>query len=246
MQGMPRTQSCSYHKRKPCLAKCWYDEITVVKHDGKQICLPCPLCSDEFGLTKPCGSVVTDGAIPRCELPILGKTFVDQQGVLQSCKICSIGQKVLANCSTKSNTICGECMPGFYLNDHSKTCEECFWCCGFSDSRSIVNCIREGMASSENSQGLATQPRSPSLGLNEQFGQLQTVEQENYKVNSNELDKVTTVVVLSICFFLIWKAISRPLPEGNYHCPFPNEVHNCELMEKKDCAESTETSSHSG
>ncbi|XP_022799462.1 uncharacterized protein LOC111337437 isoform X1 [Stylophora pistillata] len=238
---MPRTHSCSYHKRKPCIPKCWYDEIMVIKHDGKQICLPCPVCSDEFGLTKPCGSVVTDGAIPKCELPILGKTFVDQQGVLQSCKVCSIGQKVLANCSAKSNTICGECKPGFYLNDHLKTCEECLWCCGYSDSRSIVDCIKQGMAFSEEYRGLAIEPPVSSLGLNEQFAQLQTVEKGNYEVKSLEFDEVVTLILISLCFFLVSVGISSkriPILESNDHCPFPIEGNDCQLTGKKESSES--------
>ncbi|KAJ7327370.1 hypothetical protein OS493_027060 [Desmophyllum pertusum] len=109
-QGMPHAQICSYHKRKPCMAKCWYDEITVVKHDGKNSCLPCPVCSNDFGLTKPCGCFIHDhDVLPKCERPTLGKTFVNQQGILKSCKICSTGQEVVVNCSANSDTICGGC-----------------------------------------------------------------------------------------------------------------------------------------
>lgn len=149
-QGMPHAQICSYHKRKPCMAKCWYDEITVVKHDGKNSCLPCPVCSNDFGLTKPCGCFIHDhDVLPKCERPTLGKTFVNQQGILKSCKICSTGQEVVVNCSANSDTICGGCKSGFYFNDLSKSCEECFWCCSRSDSRKIVKCIREGLIFAE-------------------------------------------------------------------------------------------------
>lgn len=148
-QGMPHTQMCSYHKSKRCKSKCWYDEMTVKKHGGKHSCLPCPICSSELGLTKPCGGFIYDEVVPKCEHPTLGKTFVNQQGILQSCKNCSPGQEVIVNCSAKSDAICGGCKPGFYFNDLSKTCEECFWCCSYSDSKQIKKCIRGGILFAE-------------------------------------------------------------------------------------------------
>lgn len=148
-QGMPHTQACSYSKSKHCRSKCGYDEITVKMHGGKHRCLPCPVCSSEFGLTKPCGGFLYDEVVPKCEPPTLGKRFINQQGVLQSCKNCSPGQEVIVNCSAKSDTICGGCRPGFYFNDLSKSCEECFWCCSYIDSKQIKNCIRRGMLFAE-------------------------------------------------------------------------------------------------
>ena len=220
-QGMPRTQACSYHKRKPCMAKCWYDEITVVKHDGKQVCLPCPVCSNDFGLTKPCGGFISDGVIPNCERPILGKTFVNQQGILQFCKICSTGQNVIADCSAKSDTICGGCKPGFYFNDLSKTCEECFWCCRYSDSKNVMECIRKGMMFAEHHQAsVLGLPFVSSLDVSEQSGELLAKEQETYPVVYLKLDEVTAnaIAVGLVCVLFLLTAfnfISKRKDFGN-------------------------------
>jgi len=123
--------------------------MTVKNHGGKYSCLPCPICSSGLGLTNPCGGFVYDKVVPKCEHPTLGKTFVNQQGILQSCTNCLPGQEVIVNCSAKSDTICGGCKPGFYFNDLSKSCEECFWCCSYSDSKQIKRCIRGGMLFAE-------------------------------------------------------------------------------------------------
>lgn len=244
-QGMPRTQACSYHRKKPCLAKCWYDEITVVRDDGEQICLPCPACSDEFGLTKPCGGFVTDGAIPKCERPMVGKTFVNQHGTLQSCKICAIGQNIVANCSTKSDTICGECEPEFYLNDKSNTCEECFWCCRHNDRKSFIDCIKEVMMLKEPFSGLGLQLLFSSFALNSQSGWLQTTKQESSLVEYVKLDAFTAFII-GLCVGLIVYHISKRQGQtlkGKGRCPFLNNLekgHGLSL-EKKDPSESTET-----
>ena len=148
-QGMPHIQTCSYYKSKHCRSKCWFDEMTVKKHGGKHSCLPCPICSSDLGLTKPCGGFLYNEVVPKCEPPTLRKTFINQQGILQSCKNCSLGQEVIVNCSAKSDTICGSCQPGFYFNDVSKSCEECFWCCSYSDSKQIKKCIRGGLLFAE-------------------------------------------------------------------------------------------------
>ena len=144
-QKVPRTQTCSYQKGKSCGSKCWYDEITVVKGDGKYSCQPCPVCSKEHGLTVPCGSTVNDKKLVACQSPTLGKTFINQQGIIQPCTICSPGQEVTTNCSSKVDTKCGGCRQGFYYNYHSKSCQECFWCCNYIDSENVMKCIRDSM-----------------------------------------------------------------------------------------------------
>ncbi|RMX53360.1 hypothetical protein pdam_00018690, partial [Pocillopora damicornis] len=97
---------------------------------------------------------------------MVGKTFVNQHGTLESCKICAIGQNIVANCSTKSDTICGGCEPGFYLNDKSNTCEECFWCCNHNDRKSFMDCIKEVMMLKESFSGLGLQLLFSSFALN--------------------------------------------------------------------------------
>lgn len=203
-QGMPRTQSCSYQKSKPCRSKCWYDEMTIKKHGGKHSCLPCPVCSDEFGLTKPCGSFIYDDVVPTCECPTLGKTFINQQGILQSCKTCSTEEEVLVNCSAKSDTICGRCNPGFYLNDKSKSCEECFWCCSHGDSQKIKNCIREGMLFVEFYH--STLPRQLLLPLQVNMQPHQVNQKEGYLIEFLELGKSKvspSVAVLVVLLILV-------------------------------------------
>lgn len=201
-QGMPHVQTCSYYKSKRCRSKCWFDEMTVKKHGGKQSCLPCPICSSELGLTKPCGGFLYDEVVPKCEHPTLGKTFVNQQGILQSCKHCLPGQEVIVNCSGKSDTICGGCKPGFYFNDLSKSCEECFWCCSYSDRKQIKKCIRGGMLFAEfYHTSLPTQLLS-SLHVNMQSAQ---VNQEQgclkgfLKIDKSSLSVIAmTLVVLAL------------------------------------------------
>ena len=165
-QKIPRTQTCRYQKKKPCGSKCGYDEITVLKRDRKKTCQLCPVCSKEHGLNVPCGSVVHEEMLIRCESPTLGKTFVNQQGILQSCSICSPGQEVVGNCSSTFDTKCGGCKHGFFYNYHSKSCQECFWCCGHSDSDTIIKCIREGMLSVERTKEF--QIRQSRLSLRDQ------------------------------------------------------------------------------
>ena len=144
-QGLPRSQTCSYQQRKSCASKCWYDEITVLNRDGKRhSCQLCPICSKNMGLTVPCGSITGEDKFIGCELPTLGKTFLNFQGVIQSCSICPPGQGVVANCSHKSDTSCGGCKEGFYYNPLSGSCQECFLCCSLSDSDAIMQCIKEG------------------------------------------------------------------------------------------------------
>ncbi|XP_022798274.1 uncharacterized protein LOC111336429 isoform X2 [Stylophora pistillata] len=244
-QGMPRAQACRYHKKKPCSAKCWYDEITVVKNDGEQICLPCPLCSEEFGLTKPCGSVVTDGAIPKCELPILGKKFVNQHGILQSCKSCAIGEDVVANCSIKSDTICSECKLGFYLNDQTNICEECFWCCRHSDSKNFMDCIKEARMFAEPFSGLGLHLLFSPFVLNRQSGQLQTAKQGSPLVEYIKLDTFRATL-LGLGFILILFHITskrKPTLNSKYQCPFLNNLETKDSLSlgKKDPHEGTET-----
>ncbi|PFX12046.1 uncharacterized protein LOC111318904 isoform X2 [Stylophora pistillata] len=243
-QGMPRAQACRYRKKKPCSAKCWYDEITVVKNDGEQICLPCPLCSDEFGLTKPCGSVVTDGAIPKCELPIVGKKFVNQHGILQSCTNCALGQNTVENCSTKSDTICGECKLGFYLNAQSNTCEECFWCCRHSDSKSFIDCIKEARTFAETFSGLGLHLFYSPFVLNRQSGKLHTEQHGGSLVEYVKLDTFTaTLIGLGFALVLFHITKRRPMLDSEHQCPFLNKLETKRglPMGKKDLPESAET-----
>ena len=155
-QAISRSQTCRYQKRKPCGSKCWFDKITVLRRDGKHSCRSCPACSKESGLTVPCGSVVREETFIGCERPTLGKTFVNQQGILQSCNICSPGQDVTQNCSLNADTKCGECKKGFYYNYYSKTCQECFSCCNHMYTDNIMECIRKRMPFSELNNGFLT------------------------------------------------------------------------------------------
>ena len=114
-QRLPRTQTCSYHNRNPCGSKCWYDEITVLNPDGKHSCQPCPVCSKDMGLTVPCGGLVRDEMLIGCERPTIGKTFVNQQGVLQSCNTCSSGRGVKAIVHTNLLQSPFKRLPGVFL-----------------------------------------------------------------------------------------------------------------------------------
>ena len=250
-QGMPPTQSCSYHKSKPCRSKCWYDEMTVKKHGGKHSCLPCPVCSNEFGLTKPCGGVIYDDVVPKCERPTLGKTFINQQGILQTCKTCSTGEEVVVNCSAKSDTICGGCKPGFYYNDQSKSCEECFWCCSHSDSQTIKNCIREGMLFAESYR---TSLPSWQLLLPLQANmheQGQVTQEQGYLMGFLKLDKTISVsgTFLIMFLFLAIHFIQRRKDYGSKEANIENTNHEtmeCMPPQKKCLPENIETEQTNG
>ena len=170
-QKIPRTQTCRYQKKKPCGSQCGYDAITVLKRDGKYTCQLCPVCSKEHGLNVPCGSTAHEEILIKCESPTLGKTFVSQQGILQSCSICSPGQEVIVNCSSKFDTKCGGCKQGFFYNYHLKSCQEYFWCCGHSDSDTVTKCIREGMLSAERTKEFQTKQSLLSLQVPTQSAQ---------------------------------------------------------------------------
>ena len=145
VRGYLPVKHVATQERKSCTSKCWYDEITVLKRDGKRhSCQLCPVCSKNMGLTVPCGTITSEDKFIGCELPTLGKTFLNFQGVIQSCSICPPGQGVVANCSYKSDTSCGGCKEGFYYNPLSGSCQECFLCCSLSDSDAIIQCIKEG------------------------------------------------------------------------------------------------------
>ena len=145
-QKISRDQICGYRKRKLSGPNCWYDEITVLKRNGKHSCQACPVCSKVSGLTVPCGSIVREGISIACERPTDGTTFVDKDGVLRPCSVCSPDQEVIRNCSSHFDTQCGRCKQGFFYNSYSKTCQECFSCCNHIGSDDIINCIRKGMS----------------------------------------------------------------------------------------------------
>lgn len=155
-QGIVRSQTCRYQKRKPCASKCWYDEITVVKRDGKRRCQRCPVCSKDSGLTVPCGSVVREEELIACARPTLGETFVNEQGILKFCSRCSPGQELIVNCSSKLDTKCGGCKKGYFYNYLLRTCQECYGCCNLIFSDDIMKCIRERMLFAERNNVLLT------------------------------------------------------------------------------------------
>lgn len=249
-QGMPHTQSCSYHKSKPCRSKCWYDEMTVKKHGGKHSCLPCPVCSNEFGLTKPCGGFIYDDVVPKCERPTLGKTFINQQGILQSCKTCSTGQEVVVNCSAKSDTICGGCEPGFYFNDQSKNCEECFWCCSHSDSQKIKNCIRKGMLFAEFYHTFLPSHLLLPLQVNMQHGHFN--QEQGYLMGFLKLDKTISVsgaFLIMFLFLAISFIVQRRKDNGSKEGSIDvnnHETMDCMPTQKKCLLENIETEQTNG
>ena len=195
-QKIPRTQTCGYQKRKSCGSECWFDEVTVVGRDGNQTCQPCPVCSKESGLTVRCGSVVREGVFVGCERPNLGKTFVNQQGVLQSCSICSLGQVVIDNCSSNCDTKCGGCKQGFYFDYHSKTCQECFSCCKYIDSDNITKCIRKGVFLAERND--VFQARQPFLQRHSQSVQ---AHQDSHLMSLLKLLKMGLILGLILVAF---------------------------------------------
>ena len=207
-QNIPRSQTCIYQKRKLCASKCWHDEITVVRLDGKHVCQPCPVCSKESGLTVPCGSTVHEEMFIACKRPILGKTFVNQQGVLQACSICSPGQEVIDNCSSNRDAKCGGCKEGFYYNYRSKTCQECFLCCNHLNSDAIMNCIRQGMLLAELKSGFPTRRFDPPFEVPTQSVQ---TNHESHFQRLLTLDewKLFLGSILIILTFLVWNFTFR-------------------------------------
>ena len=208
-QTIPRSQTCSYQKRKPCGSKCWFDEITVASRDGKYNCQRCPACSKESGLTVPCGSVVSEETFIGCERPSLGKTFVNQQGVLQSCNTCSLGQEVIQNCSSNVDTKCGGCKKGFYYNYHSKTCQECFTCCNRIYSDNIMKCIRERMPFVDLNKGF---PTGNVLSFLHQQTQSFQADHECYLwklLNTDNRRKLALGLVLVVLTYFVWNLTFR-------------------------------------
>ncbi|XP_068718148.1 uncharacterized protein [Montipora capricornis] len=158
-QKISGAQICGYRKRKLSGPNCWYDEITVLKRNGKHSCQACPVCSKVSGLTVPCGSIVREGISIACKRPTDGTTFVDKDGVLRPCSVCSPDQEVIRNCSSHFDTQCGRCKQGFFYNSYSKTCQECFSCCNHISSDDIINCIRKRMSFATLHDDLLRSPR---------------------------------------------------------------------------------------
>ena len=217
-QGLAHTQSCGYQKRNQCLAKCWYDEVTVACKDGKTICLPCPVCMAGLGLTAPCGSIVSEETTVTCQRPLLGETFVSQQGVLQQCNVCPRGHEVLVNCSLDSDTICGNCTDGFYFEELSLSCQECFWCCKNDDTKDVKQCVRQAMSLVKKSDFLPVlllQGHFPFLSVSQSptLGQVQdhTNSQEPWRLEDKALVTSLAAVVTFALGCLIFKVrIKRP------------------------------------
>ena len=213
-QKVPRTQTCSYQRRKSCGSKCWYDEITVVKGDGKYNCQPCPVCSKEHGLTVPCGSTVNDDKLVACQSPTLGKTFINQQGIIQPCTICSPGQEVITNCSSKVDSKCGGCKQGFYYNHHSKSCQECFWCCNYIDSENVMKCIREAMLSAKEPAFLRSQFLQP-LQVYTQFSHSYHEYFHLRLLNFDTFTCTLTLIVIAFFYFAFNSIFQRRKDSGN-------------------------------
>ncbi|KAM9801614.1 tumor necrosis factor receptor superfamily member 19 [Neosynchiropus ocellatus] len=77
-------------------------------------CKPCKLCDAGQELSKECGFGYGEDA--RC-VPCRTSRFKEDRG-LQKCKPCLdcglINRFQKGNCSTTSNAVCGECLPGYY------------------------------------------------------------------------------------------------------------------------------------
>ena len=151
-QRLPRTQTCSYHNRNPCGSKCWYDEITVLKPDGKHSCQPCPVCSNDMGLTVPCGGFVREEMIVGCQRPVNW-----EKHLLISKEHCSIVVPVLLDMKwlpiVPTNQIPSvvDVSKDFITITIQGGCQECFWCC--SHGRQCKNyemTSEEGMLFAEN------------------------------------------------------------------------------------------------
>ena len=208
-QTIPRSRTCSYQKRKPCGSKCQFDEITVVSRDGKYSCQRCPACSKGSGLTVPCGTVVREETFIGCKRPSLGKTFVNQQRILQSCNICSPGQEVIQNCSSNVDTKCGGCKKGFYYNYLLKTCQECFTCCNRIYSDNIMECLRERILFAELKNGYLTEQIALFLQLQGQFFQAYHDDYVLKLLNLDNWIKVALGLILVGIIYFVWNFISQ-------------------------------------
>ena len=238
-QMLPPSQTCSYQKRKPCVSKCWYDEITVLKPDGKHSCQPCPVCSKDMGLTVPCGGFVREEMIVGCQRPVLGKTFVDQQGALQYCSTCSAGHEVVANCSYKSDTFCGGCKQGFYYNHNSRSCQECFWCCSHGDSARITKCIRKGMLFAENEDMFLLRQYlfyiQKQLALSIKVNTQSVEAHHDYYLNGFlKLDKLTlsTGIICIVCFYFAFISFFRRRKALEHKGQNPDVLMSLEKIER--------------
>ena len=174
-------------------------------------CQPCPVCSKEHGLTVPCGSTVNDKKLVACQSPTLGKTFINHQGIIQPCTICSPGQEVTTNCSSKVDSLCGGCKQGFYYNYHSKSCQECFWCCNYIDSENVMKCIRETMLSAREPAFLRSQFLLPL----QVYTQSSHSYHEYFRLRLLNFDVLTCTLTLTvIAFFFFYFQFHFPKKKG--------------------------------
>ncbi|XP_066437072.1 tumor necrosis factor receptor superfamily member 27 [Eleutherodactylus coqui] len=80
--------------------------------DEQGNCVPCKQCGPGFELSEDCGS----GREAQC-LPCRPGRYKEDRGhhhCLRCLNCAVINRSLKANCSVTSNSICGDCLPGFY------------------------------------------------------------------------------------------------------------------------------------
>ena len=108
-----------------CLS-CRVDQVAIgtKAHSICETCMNCPKGSEP---SIPCGGV---GEVYKCQ-PCAPGTFSTEvnKDECHHCKVCGPGGIVQKNCTSQSNTVCGPCRRGFYLEPFVQNCLPCSACC---------------------------------------------------------------------------------------------------------------------
>ncbi|XP_077983859.1 uncharacterized protein LOC144438625 isoform X2 [Glandiceps talaboti] len=114
------TQTVQCTKRDDCVNVDGYNMYWDERTESCKKCLP---CNPGYGLDKPCGD--GEGMDAKC-VECLAGFYSDTYGYKQcrSCQTCPHA-KVLKECTTRTNRVCGQCDPGFYKHHIYGTCEPC-------------------------------------------------------------------------------------------------------------------------
>ncbi|XP_040261716.1 tumor necrosis factor receptor superfamily member 27 [Bufo bufo] len=126
--------------------------------DEQGNCVPCKQCGPGYELSEDCGS----GRESQC-LPCRTGRYKEDRGhhhCLRCLNCAVINRSLKSNCSLTSNSICGDCLPGFYSKTRIGGFREleCFPCTAYTP-RSESQCYpRPGPV-----QPTSTTPRDPVL-----------------------------------------------------------------------------------
>ena len=124
------------------------DHQYTVEKDGGTYCQNCGECHAAFGRYPPCGSRVDYPVVSECKQCLKGYfSDKDDTAPCKKCHQCVKHEKVLMQCTNKSDTKCsGECDNGYYFTKGvPHNCQKCSYCC--FDGKDVVQteCVKKGL-----------------------------------------------------------------------------------------------------